>query len=217
MTLSVIANLFFGFAAFGLATLSLGVWALWRARRRTIGASPTSAPGVSIIKPLCGRDDELELNLKSHLDQDYAGEWEILLGVRNTEDLAYPTAVAFAQQYPDKVRVVVQQGEPGHNPKVNQLITLTRAAKYPIIAATDSNVRVAPHYLSEAVAVLEEPGCGLATHFFIGVGEQRLGAVFDNLTLALSRLRPLFVQKSSSANRSPSSATFSTRWAAGIW
>jgi len=79
---------------------------------------------------------------------------------------------------------VLQEGEPGHNPKVNQLITLTRAARYDVIAAIDSNVRIRPNYLREVAAVLEQPRVGLATHMIAGIGEKRLGAILDNLTLA---------------------------------
>jgi len=36
---------------------------------------------------------------------------------------AYEVAQQFAQKHGPKVRLVLQEGEPGHNPKVNQLIT----------------------------------------------------------------------------------------------
>jgi ceramide glucosyltransferase len=170
-------------ALLGLAVTAWELEALRRVRRRAL-PPPPRYPGISLLKPLRGLDEELELNLRSHLALEYPGEWEILLGVRGEDDPAYPLARAFAGRHPERVRLVLQEGQPGHNPKVNQLITLTRAARHEVIALTDSNVRVAPGYLLEVAATLASPGVGLATHLFAGVGERGLGAVLDNLTLA---------------------------------
>jgi ceramide glucosyltransferase len=183
MPLPVASIVFFCLSALGFVGTMAALASLAAARRRRIG-EPSAFLGVSIIKPLCGLDDELEKNLESHLDLDYPGPWEILLGVRSEADPAWPIARAFAQAHPERVRVVLQEGEPGHNPKVNQLITLTRAARHEVIVANDSNVSVYRRYLKELVAVLEEPGVGLSTNLIGGVGEQRLGAVVDNMTLA---------------------------------
>lgn len=182
MELSTGSLIGFGLAAFSLALLVYEVLCLARLRRVRHPA-PASYPPISLLKPLAGQDDDLLANLESHLRIDYP-QYEILLGCRSEQDAAYPTARLFAQKHPDRVRLVLQEGEPGHNPKVNQLITLTRAARHPVIALTDSNVRVAPQYLKEVAAVLALPGAGLATSLVAGVGEKRLGAVLDNLTLA---------------------------------
>jgi ceramide glucosyltransferase len=81
------------------------------------------------------------------------------------------------------VRVVVHEEAAGLNPKVNQLIALTREARHGVIAATDATIRVAPDWLTETVAALERPGVGLATHMPAGDGERRLGAAWDNQAL----------------------------------
>jgi ceramide glucosyltransferase len=183
MPLPLATLILYGLAALGVAVLLLELYALWKLPRRTL-PTPRSYPSFSVLKPLCGLDDELLLNLESHLAVDYPGDWEVLLGVRSNSDLAYPLAREFAAAHPDRVRLVVQQGEPGHNPKVNQLITLTREARFELIAVTDSNVRVPPNYLREHAALLEDPSIGLTSHDFAGAGERRLGAIFDNMTLA---------------------------------
>ena len=172
--------------AVALGGLLLTTWELEAVRRvrRQALPPPPRYPGISLLKPLCGLDEELEINLRSHLAQEYPGPWEIVLGVRSAEDAAYPVARAFADRHPERVRLVLQEGEPGHNPKVNQLISLTRAARYEVIALTDSNVRVAPSYLVEVASMLAQPGIGLATQLIAGVGEKKLGAVLDNITLA---------------------------------
>ena len=92
-----------------------------------------------------------------------------------------------ARRWPHRFRVVLQQGEPGLNPKVNQLCTLARHARHDIIVVSDSNTRVPPGYLDDIAAHLEDPSIGLVTHALAGDGETetdaRLGAVADNLHL----------------------------------
>jgi ceramide glucosyltransferase len=172
------------FAGAGAGLLLLAAASLSLARHLSARCpARRSAPGVSVLKPLCGLDDALAANLASFAALDYPS-FEVLLGVRSTVDDAYPVARAAAARWPGRFRVVVQRGEPGVNPKVNQLVTLERAARHPIVVVSDSNVRVGPGYLSEIVALLEDPGVGLVTHPIAGVGEERLGSVMDALHLA---------------------------------
>jgi ceramide glucosyltransferase len=172
---------------FALAALGLAVLAAQLAALRRHVAEPPMAPGarppVSILKPLCGLDDELAANLASFADLDHP-EYEVLLGVRSARDPAFEVARAAARRWPGRFRVVVQRGEPGWNPKVNQLLTLARAARHGVLVVSDSNVRVPRGYLAEIVALLEDDRVGLVTHPIVGVGEERLGSVFDHLHLA---------------------------------
>src|SRR6266540_6776050 len=113
--------------------------------------APRTMPPISVLKPLCGVDDDLANNLEGFVSLDYP-EYEVLLGVRDTRDAAYPVARALAKRYPGRVRVVVQRGTPGMNPKVNQLCTLARAAHHDLLVVSDSNVRVGTDYLREIAA-----------------------------------------------------------------
>lgn len=156
------------------------------ALRRHLAApapAPRGRPGISVLKPLCGLDDDLEGNLETFAALEWP-EYEVLLGVRSTEDPALPVARSAVARHPGLFRLVVQRGEPGLNPKVNQLVTLARAARHGILVVSDSNVRVEKGYLAEIAALLEDPGVGLVTHAVAGVGEQRLGSLFDHLHLA---------------------------------
>jgi ceramide glucosyltransferase len=150
-----------------------------RARARRTRA----APGISILKPLCGVDDGLAENLAAFAQLDYP-DYELLLGVRDADDRAYPLACAAATRFPGRVRVVLQAGAPGLNPKVNQLISLAAAARHDLFVISDSNVRVEDDYLEEIAALFEAPRVGIVTHAIAGAGEQRMGSVLDNLHLA---------------------------------
>jgi ceramide glucosyltransferase len=168
-------------AAAGLALLAVEVIAL---RRHLAQASPAprERPAISVLKPLCGLDDELEQNLESFAALAWP-EVEVLLGVASRADPAFALAEALALRFPRRFRVVIQRGEPGMNPKVNQLVTLAREARHDILVVSDSNVRVEAGYLAEIAAHLEDPGVGLVTHPISAGGERRLGALFDALHL----------------------------------
>jgi ceramide glucosyltransferase len=149
--------------------------------------APAARPGISILKPLCGLDDCLLENLATFADLPYP-DYEVLLGVRDLDDAAYPTAAAVARLWPRRFRVIVQRGEPGLNPKVNQLVTLAAAARHGVFVISDSNTRVPPGYLDEIAAHLGDERVGLVTHPIVGEGDEqpgaRLGAALDNMHLS---------------------------------
>jgi ceramide glucosyltransferase len=176
----------FAFAALlGVAIGWVQIAALWR-HLRGPRAVPATRPPISILKPLCGLDDRLAGNLLSFADLPYP-DYEVLLGVRSRQDPAFPLAWMAARRWPARFRVVVQEGEVGLNPKVNQLVTLARHARHDVFVISDSNTRVTSEYLDEIAAHLADPTVGLVTHPLAGDGEHergaRLGAVADNLHL----------------------------------
>jgi len=186
MRLALSAALFVA-AAVGVGLYLVQLVSTWRHLRaaRRFALDINIAPGISILKPLCGLDDELAENLERFATLPYP-RYELLLGVRSIDDAAWPVAIAAARRHPRRVRVVVQRGEPGLNPKVNQLITLADAAQYDLVVVSDSNVRVPDGYLEEIAAHFVAPDVGLVTHAVVGVGERRLGSLLDNLHMGSS-------------------------------
>jgi ceramide glucosyltransferase len=185
--------LLFAASAAGLLALAAQLAALRRHVRPDGPRSATLAlrrrraraadEGISVLKPLCGVDDDLERNLETFARLDHP-RFEVLLGVRDPRDPACPVAQAAAARWPGVFRVVLQGGEAGLNPKVNQLVTLARAARHDVLVVSDSNVRVAAGYLLEIAAHLRDERVGLVTHPVVGVGERSLGAALENLHLA---------------------------------
>ncbi len=180
----------FGAVLFLLAAMGLVALAVQHLTLRFHVRRPRPAPGnaceqppVSILKPLCGADDELEANLASFAALDYP-VYEVVLGVRSLRDPAFAAARAALRRWPDRMRLVVQRYDEGRNPKVNQLVGLARAARHPVLVVSDSNVRVEPGYLAEIARELADPRVGLVTHPVAGTGERRLGSVLENLHLA---------------------------------
>jgi len=177
----VIAAALLLLAAVGLLLTAVQVAAL-RLHLRGAAAEPRSWPFLSILKPLCGVDDDLWKNLRSFTILRYPA-YEILLGVKDENDPAYDLALRAAECWPHLVRVVVQRGVPGLNPKVNQLITLAAAARGEVLVVSDSNIRVGRDYLRGIAAAMDDPQVALVTHPVAGVGERSAGALFDNVTL----------------------------------
>lgn len=173
-------------ALFALSGLSLAVaGALFLGVRRHLRRPPprpSRRQPASILKPLCGVDDELFDNLASFAELDHP-DYEVVLGVHSVHDPAYRVARQAQLMWPKRFRLVIQQGQPGLNPKVNQLIGLARAARHEVLVISDSNIRVEPGYLSELVALLEDPEVGLVTNAMAGVGERTMGALIENLQL----------------------------------
>lgn len=184
-------------AAAGVGVLAQAVQAAvlaWHLRPRFPGArrAAGSLPRISVLKPLCGVDDGLRENLASFAALDYPdGRWEVLLGVRDARDPAHALAREAEARWPGVFRLVLQEGEPGLNPKVNQLLTLeraVRAARGPddVLVVSDSNMRVPPGYLRDVARAFEDPRVACASHLVVGAGAQRLGSLLDTLHLASS-------------------------------
>ena len=179
----VVALVLFAAAGLGLVLVGLQVLVVRRHVAAPVAAFAGPRPPISILKPLCGLDDGLWESLALFADLDYP-DYEVLLGVKSAADPAWNLACAAARRWPERFRAIQQRGEPGLNPKVNQLLTLAREARHDLLVVSDSNVRVDRGYLEEIAALLANEDVGLVTHPVVGVGEARLGSLFDHLHLA---------------------------------
>ncbi len=146
---------------------------------------PTSdLPSVSVLKPLKGVDDGLWENLRAMAEQDYDGDFEILLGAADADDPAIDIAHRLRREYNDvSIRVFVCDEPIGMNPKVNNLAYMTRYARHDHFLISDSNVRPEPSYLRQTAAELEGENVRMVSNVFAGDGEHTIGALFENLHL----------------------------------
>jgi len=167
--------------------LLMGSFAFGLLRGRVRVAARTAAfrstPRVTVLKPLAGGEDELAENLRSFAALDWP-DVELLLGVSSLSDAAVPVARAFIAANPAlDARLVVTDPNAALNPKVAQLLRLTKEARGEVLVVSDANVRVRPSYLRDLVAALDEPGVGLVTSVIVGTGERTLGAALENLQM----------------------------------
>jgi len=64
---------------------------------------PGSTPSISIVKPLYGRDEGLEENLRSFFVQDYP-DFEVLLAVHRESDPAVEIAERVIHEFSGRIR-----------------------------------------------------------------------------------------------------------------
>jgi len=163
-------------ALVALLVLLLGSWVYCAlttiAAHRYLAMAPlplvTPLP-ISVLKPLCGRDDHLEENLRSFFTQDYP-DYEILFAVHDLADPAAAVVEKVRHDFPHGPRVhLIETGDPTvPNGKAHSLAHLVAQARHSILVMSDSDVHVAPDLLRRLAAEfqtaeLSDPPVGVIT------------------------------------------------------
>jgi ceramide glucosyltransferase len=168
--------------AFNTCWTLAGVWAVWTVRRRKL--APAAAPPVSVLKPLCGVDPDLEGNLETFFKQDYPS-YELIFGVQGDTDPAIEVVERLRARFPHiRSRLVIHNSKRGMNPKVRNLRAMLPSSRHDVILISDSNVAVEPHYVREMTAALAEPGIALVTNLVTVHGDGSLGATLEAMQLS---------------------------------
>lgn len=166
--LTIIQDLLLIPVAGGSVFCLLCVWAAARFMGAPVRPSGYKPP-ITVLKPIYGMDKGLEENLLSLCRQDYP-DYQIVIGVQRTTDPALPLLRRLAQEYPDRITLVVKPSEPVVNGKVQNLVNALEHARHEILIISDSDVRLAPDYLSSIVAPLADPGIGYVCTLYRSAG-----------------------------------------------
>jgi ceramide glucosyltransferase len=122
-----------------------------------------TAERISILKPLSGLDLDLESNLQTFFEQDYA-EFEILFAVRSATDPAISVVTKLQQEYPSIPSRLIVTGEPPYpNGKVFGLDCMLSEAKNDLVVMSDSDIRVDRGLLKALAAEFQDEKLGVAT------------------------------------------------------
>lgn len=122
-----------------------------------------STESVSVLKPLAGLDLDLESNLRTFFEQDYA-TFEILFAVRDAADPAADVVRRLQQEHPQVSSRLLITGEPPYpNAKVYSLDHMLAAAANDLVVMSDSDIRVTPDFLRTVAAEFQDPNTGVAT------------------------------------------------------
>lgn len=154
---------------------------------------------VSILKPLSGGDHELFENIQSFCNQDYP-EYEVLMGVTDPADPSLAAAEAIVKAAEGTAAassgIVVSERSLGANRKVSNLGGLAAAARYSLIAVSDSDMRVDGSYLQHVAGeYFSGENIGLVTSLYMIPDPLSPGAAFESLTIALDLIPSVLVAR----------------------
>ncbi|HEX3579990.1 MAG TPA: glycosyltransferase, partial [Thermoanaerobaculia bacterium] len=157
-----------------------------RRQASTISFPPAASrrPFVSIVKPVCGLEDELRENLLSFIDL-HGIEYEVILSVAETSDPAIAVIEEVMQANPAAPFRLIVGGDPLFerlNRKVARLIEAYKFARGEILFISDANVRVDADTIAGTVdAFRGRVGC--VSNLFTGSGAATFGATIESLHL----------------------------------
>ena len=164
------------FAIF-IATVLIGAWvycaltviAAMSHLRRSRDAGSGKLASISVLKPLAGKEDSLEQNLRTFFEQDYP-HFELLFAIRELDDAAAEIVHRLQSEFPTVSARLIVTGEPPYpNAKVFSLSRMTASAQYDVLVMSDSDVGVGPSFLRQVVMEIGEERYDLATCLYRAV------------------------------------------------
>ena len=159
------------FAALAIASSAFHLLALFAGLRklRETRAPGLFTPGVSILKPVRGRDARFYEAIRSHARLDYP-EYEILFGTSDRDDAARGDIERLIAEFPNLSIRLIDVTTDAPNAKVGVLEKLAEHARFPVLLINDSDIHVMPDYLRQVVAPLANEQVGLVTCLYRGSG-----------------------------------------------
>ena len=153
---------------------------LWRPR----SPAPIRQPPITLLKPLCGAEPELYLNLRSFCTQDYPS-YQIVFGVRDAADPAIAVVRRLMEEFPAlSLQLAINDTQHGGNRKVSNLINMLPHARHDLLIIADSDTRVRGDYLNTVTRPLLDPQVGMVTCIYrclpSGGIWSRLGSMYIN-------------------------------------
>jgi len=132
-------------------------------------AQTPAGPAVTILKPLHGDEPLLEEALESFFIQNYP-TFQIVFGVQRASDPAIAVVERLRARHPSiDIAFVINPAEHGVNRKIGNLINMLPSARHDVLIISDSDIHVAPDYLSQIAHALAQPGVGLVTTLYAGL------------------------------------------------
>ncbi len=178
----------------GIGYHLLVLWSLRQfhaASRHSKQCLDTSAPGVSLLKPLRGVDPRQYAGFASHCQQTYTGPFEILFGVSSLEDPAVAAIARLRVEFPHvPIQVIECLQRLGPNGKVSSLAQMLPHARFEHVLVNDSDILVSPTYLAEVMtpfcikASPEERPLGLVTAPYVGQADKTIWSRLEALGIS---------------------------------
>lgn len=172
-----------------LASLSL-VLLLWQwlvARRFPLHRRLpvcSSAPAVTLLKPLKGCDETTEACLRSWLTQEYPGPVQVLFAVASAADPVCPLVRKMLADFSSlDAQLLVCGPLLGTNLKVSKLAQAEELAKHELLVVSDADVKVPPDFLVNTVSPLQDSAIGLVNCFYCLANPSNLAMEWEAIAI----------------------------------
>jgi len=188
MNLTSLALLFITVVALTITSVQTVLTLLFRRRGRFFAPGPRFRRAdsfVSILKPVCGLDDELQQNLES-FTRIRGVDYEVIISVAGADDPALEVVERVRLAHPRTPFRVVIGGDArleDGNRKVARLIAAARQAKGDILLISDSNVRIESDDLLQTLESFDNPRVGCVSNLFTAARASSFGARIETLHL----------------------------------
>jgi ceramide glucosyltransferase len=188
---------------FALAALSLLYTCVAFVRVATLrlpkAAEGEDLPSITILKPLCGAEPELEENLATFCEQEYPS-YRVIFAVADEADPAADVARTVMQSHPTcSAEIVTGGGPPMRNPKMENLSAASSRITGAIVVIADSDMQVKPSYLRSIAEAFGDEDVGAATAIFgaraLPALAAHLGAMLVNEQFTPSALVAMAMQR----------------------
>lgn len=126
-------------------------------------------PALTVLKPLHGAEPGLEQTLETFFVQDYPAPFEIVFGLQDAGDPALGVVERLKARYPQIDCVVVcDSARNGTNPKIANLLNMSRAIRHEVLVLSDSDIAVEPGYLRAIARAIAPEDVGGVTCVYTG-------------------------------------------------
>ncbi len=168
--------LLIGVCSFAYLLFAIFSVELFNLKRKKSNSSIDFQPPVTILKPICGLDPELEENLRSFCQQNYS-KYQVIFGIQDKNDPAIPIVKKIINEFKDgDVSYVIDARLYGTNHKISNLINMYPGAKYDYLLIADSDMRVPDDYLANVMTPFADQQLGAVTCLYSGTSKGRLAS-----------------------------------------
>ncbi len=151
--------------------------------------------GISVLKPLAGIENGLELNLRSFFEQRYPN-FELLFAVHESSDPAAALVERLQAAYPGVASRLLFTGEPPYaNAKVFSLSRMTSAAAHNVLITSDSDVRAGSGFLERIALEIAQNRYDLASCPYRAVPGPHIWSLLEALGINTEFWGGVFVAK----------------------
>lgn len=163
-----------------LASIAFVLSVKLRHRKRDMAVMPR--PPVTLIRPICGLENNLERCLASSFRLDWPS-YEILFCVAREDDPAAALARRLMAEHADiPARLLVGEDLFSANPKLNNVVKGWRSARHDWIVMTDSNVLMPPDNIARMMGRWDDQ-TGLVCSPPAGTEPENFGAFLESAWL----------------------------------